>query len=493
MSNNMNYNPGPPPVGPISQNGPPGPNLQNPAIDLRPMEELLQVPTYGIGDAIVVHPVLACQFKLKIGLFNLVIAISFHGFENDDPHSYIRRTTNLCNVITNFQQKFGETFNEVWHRFKDLLNKCPHYSFSLVHQIDTFYNGLNQLDQDSLNSAAGGNLLTRNTQEALTIIENKSKAQTSRNKPQVSSASESCETCGGLHPYYEYPAVGGFTQGDVYATTGSYNTGGRKWKKNEDFNDEVHITSPSSTAHVPPPGIQPVSPPKPKEDPKPNPHQPKIPYPSRLDKTKLLNKNDVQVSKVLKDLLKGKAKLEELANTPINAEFYAILLNLNKVLKKLRDPKKFLILCVLQDLEVCNSLADSGASINLMPLLIYEKLRIGPLKPTQMILELANRSVTYLMGAELFFEAGRFLLTLAGAEDGSFMVTPFKVLALSVEFDFKIDLIVFGPDTGKVTSCLDFWWNALGLRGLVYPLAPYGKWCRAQFVLWHNRITLVTP
>nr|GEW74847.1 hypothetical protein [Tanacetum cinerariifolium] len=41
-------------------------------------------------------------------------------------------------------------------------------------------------------------------------------------------------------------------------------------------------------------------------------------------------------------------------------------------------------------------------------------------------------------GAELFFEAGTFLLTLAGAEDGSFMVTPFKVLALNVEFDFKL-------------------------------------------------------
>ncbi|GKF35432.1 hypothetical protein Tco_0108632, partial [Tanacetum coccineum] len=51
--------------------------------------------------------------------------------------------------------------------------------------------------------------------------------------------------------------------------------------------DEVHITSPASTVHVPPPGIQLVSPPRPKEDPKPNPYQPKIPYPSRLDKTKL--------------------------------------------------------------------------------------------------------------------------------------------------------------------------------------------------------------
>ncbi|GKG25870.1 hypothetical protein Tco_0399016, partial [Tanacetum coccineum] len=131
-----------------------------------------------------------------------------------------------------------------------LLKKCPHHGFSSLHQIDTFYNGLNQSDQDSFNSTVGGNLLTRNTQEALTIIENKSKVRTSRNKPQVSSCigsssqnnaitaltkqvealgkhlaamqkpvhsiQESYETCGGPHHYFECQATGGFTQGDVY-------------------------------------------------------------------------------------------------------------------------------------------------------------------------------------------------------------------------------------------------------------------------------------
>ncbi|GJS13144.1 reverse transcriptase domain-containing protein [Tanacetum coccineum] len=214
------------------------------------MEELLQAPTGGVGDAIVVPTILANQFELKIGLLNLVTAIAFHGFENDDPHSHIRRftkitqtiklnnvprdvakllifpfslegasrtwlekeppnsittwndlvskfvnrffppskTTNLRNKITRFQQRFGETFSEAWDRFKDLLNKCPHHGFSPLHQVNTFYNSLNQSEQ---NSVANGNFLTKNTQEAFTIIENKSNVQTSRNKPQVSSASRS--------------------------------------------------------------------------------------------------------------------------------------------------------------------------------------------------------------------------------------------------------------------------------------------------------------
>ncbi|GJW81438.1 reverse transcriptase domain-containing protein [Tanacetum coccineum] len=248
-------------------------------------------------------------------------------------------------------------------------------------------------------------------------------------------------------------------------------------KEPETLMDEVHITSPASTAHVPPPGIQPVSPPKPKEDPKPNPHQPKIPYPSRLNKTKLLDKNDVQVSKflkilkqlhfdislmdaltqipkftkVLKDLLKDKEKLEKLANTPMNVECSAILLN--KVPEKLRDPEKFLIPCVLQDLEVCSSLADSGASINLMPLSIYEKLGIGPLKPTRMTLELANRSVTYPMGI---------------AEDVIVRVDKFNFLADFVIVEFEVDPrvpIIFGRPFLRTTKALvDLYEEKLTLR-----------------------------
>ncbi|GJU92220.1 hypothetical protein Tco_1304643 [Tanacetum coccineum] len=134
-------------------------------------------------------------------------------------------------------------------------------------------------------------------------------------------------------------------------------------KESETLMYKVHIKIQASTVHVPPLGIQPVSPPKPKENPKPNLHQPKIPYPSRLDKTKLLDKNDVP--------------------------------------EKLGDLRKFLIPCILQDLEVCNSLADSRASINLMPLSIYEQFRIEPLKSTRMTLELANQYVTYPMDFEV--------------------------------------------------------------------------------------------
>ncbi|GJT30126.1 hypothetical protein Tco_0910401 [Tanacetum coccineum] len=46
-------------------------------------------------------------------------------------------------------------------------------NFELKH--DTFYNALNVNDQDSLNSAAGGNFLDKMPRECLRIIESKSK------------------------------------------------------------------------------------------------------------------------------------------------------------------------------------------------------------------------------------------------------------------------------------------------------------------------------
>ncbi|GKA49910.1 hypothetical protein Tco_0742983 [Tanacetum coccineum] len=126
-------------------------------VDQRTMAELLQAPTEGYGDAIVIPAILAENFKLKHGLLNL--------------------------------QGFDESFCEAWDRFKDLLRACPHHGFTELHQLDTFYNALTPTDQDSLNAAAGGNLLTKTPRDALTIIKNKSKVCNSQNKPIVSKMS----------------------------------------------------------------------------------------------------------------------------------------------------------------------------------------------------------------------------------------------------------------------------------------------------------------
>ncbi|GJW02855.1 hypothetical protein Tco_1561711, partial [Tanacetum coccineum] len=63
--------------------------------------------------------------------------------------------------------------------------------------------------------------------------------------------------------------------------------------------DQVHISSSESTARVPSPVIQPALASKSNEIPEQNPHQPSIPYPSRLNKDKLQDKSDIQIYKFL--------------------------------------------------------------------------------------------------------------------------------------------------------------------------------------------------
>nr|GFA29713.1 reverse transcriptase domain-containing protein [Tanacetum cinerariifolium] len=213
----------------------------------RTMEELLQAPSEGYGEAIVIPEILAENFEIKTNLLQLVQANKFHGRENDNPHMHIGnfkrmtatlkymdipndaielmlfpysledrariwyekqppnsiltwedlvnkfvnqffppKTTHLKNEISCFTQRFDEAFSEAWDRFKELLRACPHHGgFSELTQIDTFYNGLTEQDQDSLNAASGGNLLNKTTREALQIIKNKSKVRYSRSRSNI--------------------------------------------------------------------------------------------------------------------------------------------------------------------------------------------------------------------------------------------------------------------------------------------------------------------
>ncbi|GKC89039.1 reverse transcriptase domain-containing protein, partial [Tanacetum coccineum] len=98
----------------------------------------------------------------------------------------------------------------------------------------------------------------------------------------------------------------------------------------------------------------------------------------------------------LKALIGNKEKLSEMARTPLNEHCSAVILN--KLPKKLRDPGKFLIPCDFPRMDGCLALADLGASINLMPLSVWKKLSLLELTSTCMTLELADRSITHLVG-----------------------------------------------------------------------------------------------
>nr|GFB78932.1 hypothetical protein [Tanacetum cinerariifolium] len=128
--------------------------------DNRTMAQMLQAPIEGYEDAIVVPQINTNNFELKQTLINLVQSNQFTG--RQDPYNH------LC------------FFNKVTSTFRH--PECPHHGFSELHQLDTFYNALNSNDQDALDSAAGGNFLDKIPRKCLSIIESKSKVRYSRSR-----------------------------------------------------------------------------------------------------------------------------------------------------------------------------------------------------------------------------------------------------------------------------------------------------------------------
>ncbi|GJX17210.1 reverse transcriptase domain-containing protein [Tanacetum coccineum] len=508
--------------------------------DNRTMAELLQAPTEGYEDAIVVPEIEAANFEIKHGLLTLVQNKQFFGHDKEDPHAHIRyfnkitstlrypnvpttsiklmlfpfslegaariwlekepprsiqtwddlvakfinqffppsKTTNLRNEITNFKQRFDESFSEAWDRFKDLLRACPHHGFSELHQLDTFYNALNVNDQDSLNSAAGGNFLDKRPADCSSIIESKSKVRHSRSKAIVAKVStnastsgvspdvaelkdmvrallldkqtspvpipapapvkaveQSCVTCGGAHSYRNCPATDSNNYRDniqeyvSQAAAANFNQGNsgyrpppmanqirppgfppmqhnnqannqNRWNQNQNrgngYNQgqiqrpQVQQQAPI-TKDVQPPIVQvyePVVMPRTKTT---------LPYPSRVNKEKIREKDDLLALKFM----------EIFRNLHFELSFADALLHMPKFcsrcVKAFEQQRQY-------QLDECLALADLGASINLMPLSVFEKLNRQGLTKTRMVLELADRSISTPTGIaeDVFVKVGTF-------------------------------------------------------------------------------------
>nr|GEU70827.1 reverse transcriptase domain-containing protein [Tanacetum cinerariifolium] len=388
----------------------------------RTMEELLQTPTEGYVEAIVIPEILAENFKIKMNLLQLVKTNKFHSFERDNPHTH----------ISNFKRMTATL------KYRDIPNdaiKLMLFPYSLEGAVRIWDNTSKTDDRIDKLADQISNLVEIVNKQVITPASAKAIEKT-------------CVTCGGNHAYYDCIPTDR-NQPSVFATSGSYN----------------QVSPPNRASHqIPPPGFAPVQN---------NPNRfnqnqekehsncqrciaqlqplvvsisipeldvlwtqpkPTIPYPSRLNDQKLREKAMNQMEKffqifhdlhfdisfadalllmpkfasTIKSLLTNKDKLFELANVLLNENCSAMLVK--KLPKKLGDPGKFLIPCNFPGIDVCHALADLGASINLMPLLIWKKLSLPELTPTRMTLELADRSITHPKGVakDVFVKVGKF-------------------------------------------------------------------------------------
>nr|GFD32676.1 reverse transcriptase domain-containing protein [Tanacetum cinerariifolium] len=67
--------------------------------DQRTMAQLLQAPTEGYEDAIVVLGITADNFELKHGLFTLVQNKQFYGHDKEDPDAHIRYFNKITSTL----------------------------------------------------------------------------------------------------------------------------------------------------------------------------------------------------------------------------------------------------------------------------------------------------------------------------------------------------------------------------------------------------------
>ena len=185
-----------------------------------------------------------------------------------------------------------------------------------------------------------------------------------------------------------------------------------------------------------------------------------IPYPRRLKKGKLekqfakfldifkklhINipfmealKNMPSYVKFMKKILASKKKLEEYGTITLTEECSAILQK--KLPPKLQDPGSFAIPFSIGNRVSGKSLCDLGASINLMPLSMFKRLKLGEPKSTKISLQLANRS----------YQHPRCIIENVLVKVGKF-VLPTDFVILDMEEDDSVPIILGRPflATGK--------------------------------------------
>ncbi|XP_050890566.1 uncharacterized protein LOC127095969 [Lathyrus oleraceus] len=101
-------------------------------------------------------------------------------------------------------------------------------------------------------------------------------------------------------------------------------------------------------------------------------------------------------AKFLKEILSNRKKLKDDEIVMLNAECSVIIQN--NMPHKLKDPDSFSIPCVIGKLTIDKALCYLGANVSLIPLSTCEKLNLGELRPTNIYLQLADRSIKFPVG-----------------------------------------------------------------------------------------------
>nr|GEY78726.1 hypothetical protein [Tanacetum cinerariifolium] len=342
------------------------------------------------------------------------------------------KTTYLRNKITNFLQKPNDTFNEAWKRFKDFLRQCPHHGFNQPNQQNnqSRYQG-NNFNSNQNRQNNQGIVYQNRPQQALnyqalaqqnTVTHSKFEAYTNANDANMNNLQLKYDNFQKNQQdfqkkfeqkqddfqnqmmnfmqnlYHNKPSSSSSLpsntipnpKGEAKAIT---TRSGMSYKEPSILPPGVEEQEPikatkdtelPSSEDIQPPSVQ-VQVPENESIEKSSVDIPKskanLPYPSRLAKEKIREKDNILSAKFMeifrdldfelsfadalvhmpkfapmfKKLLNNKNKLIELTKTPLNENCSALVLK--KLPEKLGDPGRFPIPCDFLEFDNCLALA----------------------------------------------------------------------------------------------------------------------------------------
>ena len=116
-----------------------------------------------------------------------------------------------------------------------------------------------------------------------------------------------------------------------------------------------------------------------------------------------------QYAKFMKGILSKKRKIIEEGIVSLTATWSAVIQK--TIPKKMQDPGSFTIPCKIGDADMGKALCDSGASINLMPLVVAKRLSLGELTPIAMTLQMADMTLAHPEGIleDVLIKVGKFV------------------------------------------------------------------------------------
>ena len=202
-------------------------------------------------------------------------------------------------------------------------------------------------------------------------------------------------------------------------------------------------------------------------------YTPLVPFPQRLQKSRreeqlskfldIFKKIELNIpfaevisqmplyAKFLKEILSKKRKIVEEGIVNLTATCSVIIQQ--KLPAKMKDPGSFTIPCSIGKYEFKKALCDSGASINLMPLSVVQRLNLGELTPTAITLQMDDRSMAQPEGIleDILVKVGKFI----------FLV---DFVIMQMEEDTQVPLLLGRPFLANGAALIDVQKGELTLR-----------------------------